>query len=103
MLLAPPVGLGDAVPGERLGEDAVEYEPLVGEAQLGELGGGAGGFAECAAVGAGDEDQRRRRGIGEHGDRGLVDRALAFQPLERADAGRLLRCRREVARPRRRQ
>ena len=78
-------------------------EPLVGEAQLGELGSGTGGFAECATLGAGDEDQRRRRGIGEHGDRGLVDRALAFQPFERADAGRLLRCRREVARPRRRQ
>ena len=41
-------------------------------------------------VGAGDEHERRRRRIGEHRDRGLVDRSLTLEAGERAEARGLL-------------
>lgn len=78
--VAAGVGLGSGVTVAWVGEEAVDDEALVGQAERGELASGAGGFGERGARGAGDENRGRGGGVGEHGNGALVEGLLSWSP-----------------------
>ena len=54
------VGLGDDIPGERLGQNTVDHQLLLVDPELVELSSGVGGDGEGALVGSGHEHHGRQ-------------------------------------------
>ena len=67
-------------------DEAVEHEPLVGDAERAQFCACAGRFTQRAVLGAGDEDQCRERGVGECRDGCRVLLAALVKARERAEA-----------------
>jgi hypothetical protein len=69
------------------GEDAVDDQVGVGEADFGEFVAGAGHFGKRRSLGAGDQDETGAGGIGQGLDGETVAVALLFEPREGAETG----------------
>ena len=84
VLLGRGVGLGDDIPRERLGQDAVDHQLLLVDPELVELSSGVGGDGEGALVGSRHEHHGRQGWILEGGNGGGIDGAVVLEAGQRA-------------------